>query len=510
MDRRTPPQTEEGWYVLHDFRSIDWDAWRDAPERRRSQAIDEGIEYLAAAERLEDADAGDSATFSVLGHKADLLILHLRPTLADIDALERQFEHTAFAEFTERADSYVSVTEVSGYLSQEYFEEDSEVEETGIKRYIESRLEPEIPDAEFCSFYPMDKRRGPDHNWYELPFDERAEFLSNHGEIGKEYAGRVTQIISGSIGLDDFEWGVTLFSDDPTDVKELLYEMRFDPSSSRFAEFGRFLSARRFPAENLGAYLAGEPVPQNGAADAHGHPHGRSEGGQGHGSSGHSHGDGDSHGSDGDSDGGPHSGDSDVRSELEEAGIYAGKPHGEDVHAVVLYSAADPDELFEEVEGLRANFDHYDTHVKTAVYEPSEAGSSGGDGETGVVSLWETDRAANTAAGFLADLPEVVRQAGDDTEDSWGTMGMFYTVKSEHRDDFTDTFGDVAALLADMDGHRKTDLLVNRENEDDMFIASRWDSRGDAMEFFRSDAFSETVEFGRDVLADRPRHVFLA
>ncbi len=160
MDRRTPPQTEEGWYVLHDFRSIDWDAWRDAPERRRSQAIDEGIEYLAAAERLEDADAGDSATFSVLGHKADLLILHLRPTLADIDALERQFEHTAFAEFTERADSYVSVTEVSGYLSQEYFEEDSEVEETGIKRYIESRLEPEIPDAEFCSFYPMDKRRG--------------------------------------------------------------------------------------------------------------------------------------------------------------------------------------------------------------------------------------------------------------------------------------------------------------------------------------------------------------
>ncbi len=87
-------------------------------------------------------------------------------------------------------------------------------------------------------------------------------------------------------------------------------------------------------------------------------------------------------------------------------------------------------------------------------------------------------------------------------------MGMFYTVKSEHRDDFTDTFGDVAALLADMDGHRKTDLLVNRENEDDMFIASRWDSRGDAMEFFRSDAFSETVEFGRDVLADRPRHVF--
>ncbi|MEY7848657.1 heme-binding protein [Natrarchaeobius sp. A-rgal3] len=510
MDRRTPPQTEEGWYVLHDFRSIDWDAWRDAPERRRSQAIDEGIEYLAAAERLEDADAGDSATFSVLGHKADLLILHLRPTLADIDALERQFEHTAFAEFTERADSYLSVTEVSGYMSQEYFEEDSEVEDTGLARYIESRLEPEIPDAEFCSFYPMDKRRGPDHNWYELPFDERADYLSNHGEIGKGYAGRVTQIISGSIGLDDFEWGVTLFGDDPTDVKELLYEMRFDPSSSRFAEFGRFFSAQRFPAENLGAYLAGEPVPQNGASDAGGHHH---AGDSPHGdSSGHPHGEssGRPHGSDDADSGGAHDGESDVRSELEEAGVYAGQPHGEDVHAVVLYSAADADELFEEVEGLRANFDHYDTHVKTAVYEPSEAGSVEGEGETGIVSLWETDRAANTAAGFLADLPEIVRQAGDDDDDSWGTMGMFYTVKPDHRGDFVETFGDVGGLLADMDGHRKTDLLVNRENEDDMFIASRWDSRADAMAFFRSDAFSETVEFGRDVLADRPRHVFLA
>ncbi|RQG94411.1 heme-binding protein [Natrarchaeobius chitinivorans] len=508
MDRRTPPQTEEGWYVLHDFRSIDWDAWRDAPERRRSQAIEEGVEYLASAERLEDAEAGDSATFSVLGHKADLLILHLRPTLADLDSLERQFEHTALAEFTERADSYLSVTEVSGYMSQEYFEDDAEVEDAGLERYIESRLEPEIPDADFCSFYPMDKRRGPDHNWYELPFDERADYLSNHGEIGKGYAGRVTQIISGSIGLDDFEWGVTLFGDDPTDVKELLYEMRFDPSSSRFAEFGRFFSARRFPPANLAAYLAGEDVPQEAA-----HPHGSGGHGHGHadssthahgGSGGHGHGDSSGHGS-----GGPHGDDEDerVRSELEEIGVYAGQPHGEDVHAVVLYSAADPEELFEEVDGLRTNFDHYDTHVKTAVYESQDDEP---DAETAIVSLWETDRAANTAAGFLAELPEIVRQAGDDEGDSWGTMGMFYTVEPEHRDDFVGTFGDVAGVLADMDGHRKTDLLVNRENEDDMFIASRWDSREDAMAFFRSDEFSETVEFGRDVLAERPRHVFLA
>ncbi|ELZ04682.1 heme-binding protein [Natrialba asiatica] len=512
MDRRQPPQTDEGWYVLHDFRSIDWDGWRDAPEHRRSRALAEGVDYLTAATELADAEEGDSAVFSVLGHKADLLVLHLRPTLADLDTLERRFEQTALAEFTERADSYLSVTEVSGYMSQEYFEEDGEIEDTGTKRYIESRLQPEIPDSEFVSFYPMDKRRGPEDNWYDLPFDERAEHLSAHGDIGRDYAGRVTQIISGSVGLDDFEWGVTLFADDPTDVKELLTEMRFDPSSSRFAEFGRFLSARRFPPANLRAFLAGEPVPQE-STDPHG---GHSHGSHGHGQSRDHHRDhgGDSgghHGHDADSPHGDESGDTgdddSVRSELDELGVYAGQPHGEDVHAVVLYSAADSDELFEEVEGLRTNFDHYDTHLKTAVYEPQESDSAA---ETAVVSLWETDRAANTAAGFLADLPDIVRQAGDDEDDSWGTMGMFYTVEPEHRSDFLGVFDDAESILADMDGHRKTDLLANREDENDMFIASRWDSREDAMQFFRSDAFADAVEFGRDILADRPRHVFLA
>ncbi|WP_293029789.1 heme-binding protein [Natronococcus sp.] len=509
MERRRPPQTEEGWYVLHDFRSIDWDAWRDAPERHRSSALEEGVDYLSAAEDAVDAEEGESATFAMLGHKADLLVLHLRPTLSDIDALERGFEQTALAEYTERADSYLSVTEVSGYMSEEFFEDDEEVEDTGMRRYIETRLKPTIPDSEFVSFYPMDKRRGDEDNWYDLPFDERADHLSSHGEIGKEYAGRVTQIISGSIGLDDFEWGVTLFADDPTDVKDLLYEMRFDPSTSRFAEFGRFLSGRRVPPTQLRAFLAGEPIPQDETEHAHHH----GESGDHHGtdshhgdSSGHHHGD--SGGSDGHHGGDDGDDEESVRSELEEMGVYAGQPHGEDVHAVVLYSAADPEELYEEVEGLRTNFDHYDTHVKTAVYEPSELADD--ESETAVVSLWETERAANTAAGFLADLPEIVRQAGDDSDGSWGTMGMFYAVKPEHREDFVDTFEDAGALLADMEGHRKTDLLANLEDENDMFIASRWDSREDAMQFFRSEAFADAVEFGRDVLEKRPRHVFLA
>ncbi|ELZ09254.1 chlorite dismutase [Halovivax asiaticus JCM 14624] len=521
MDRRTPPDTAEGWYMLHDFRTVDWDAWREAPARRRERALADGVAYLEAAEAVADADSGGSTSVAVLGHEADLCFIHLRPTLSDLNALERRFERTELAAFTEHSDSYVSVTEASGYGgANDYFDPDAEAD-PGMKRYIESRLHPDIPDADYVSFYPMDKRRDPEYNWYDLPFDERAEHVSSHGDIGKTYAGKVRQIISGSAGLDDHEWGVTLFADDPADIKDLLYEMRFDPSSSKFAEFGRFRIGRQFEPAKLGAYMAGESLtgePSEATDSPHATGTGREHGGEADGfphgnESGRSHGDGShdhdhGHGGDhaqGDDAGGAPDG---VRSELEDLGVYAGKPHGEDVHAVVLYSAADPDELFAEADGLRTNFDHYDTHVMTAVYEPTEVASD--DAETAVASLWETESAAETAAGFLADLPEVVRQAGDGADDSWGTMGMFYTVKPDSRTDFVDTFADVGEALSGMDGHRKTDLLANREDENDMFIASRWDSREDAMAFFRSDDFAETVEYGRDVLEERPRHVFLA
>ncbi|WP_435076350.1 heme-binding protein [Halococcus sp. AFM35] len=482
MDRRKPPQTEEGWYVLHDFRTVDWDGWRAAPDRERKRAIEEGVEYLQRHEALADADAGGSAVFSVLGHGADLLLLHLRPSMADLDTAERRFERTAFAEFTEQTDSYLSVTEVSGYMSQGYFEGE-EVEDTGMANYIESRLKPEIPDSEYVSFYPMDKRRDPEYNWYDLPFEERANLMSGHGDIGRDYAGKVTQIITGSVGFDDYEWGVTLFADDPAQIKKLLYEMRFDPSSSRYAEFGSFEFGRRFPPADLGALLAGEPVPA-GESD---HPHADAHGEGGH------------HGEDTEDEGDT------VRDVLDEEGIYAGQPHGEDVHAMVLYSGADPAELEEDVSGLRSNFEHYDTHVKTAVYDNPDGG------ESAVVSIWETASAAETAGGFLSDLPGIVARArGGENEKGFGTMGMFYTTKPEHRDDFVERFDTVGDLLDGMDGHDETDLLVNRENENDMFIASRWRSREDAMAFFRSEEFRETVSWGREVLADQPRHVFLA
>jgi chlorite dismutase len=511
-----PPQTDEGWFVLHDFRSIDWDAWREAPERERERALEAGVEYLTTAEEVADAEAGDSAVFSILGDGADLLVLHFRPTLDDLSALERRFEHTALGRFTEQTDSYVSVTEVSGYTSDAWFEGDREEIDAGLRRYMEGKLHPEIPEDEYVSFYPMSKRRLPEYNWYDLSFEERADLMAGHGEVGKQYAGKIKQVIASSVGFDDHEWGVTLFGADPTDIKDIVYEMRFDEASSKYGEFGDFFVGRRFPPSDLGAYLAGERVPTGAHEDAQS-PHGSGESAHGHDAH---HGDGDSGGHHGDSDSGGHHGDGDsgghhddeeasdsdseddIRGELEDLNIYAGKPHGEDVYATVLYSEAEVDELFEEVRGLRSNFDHYDTHVKTAVYEATERNRAA------VVSIWETQSAADTAAGFLSDLPEIVSRAGE--ESGFGTMGMFYTIQPDYREDFVEKFDTVGDLLEDMEGHQETDLMVNVEDENDMFIASQWRSRDDAMAFFRSEEFSQTVSWGRDVLADRPRHVFLA
>ena len=502
------PQTDEGWYVLHDFRSIDWDAWRDAPERERQLAIEEGVTYLEDHEAVVDADEGTSAVFSMLGHKADLLVVHFRPTLDALSTAERRFEQTALAAFTEQPTSYVSVTEVSGYVSDDWFEGNKEEIDTGLRRYIEGKLKPEIPDDEYVAFYPMSKRRGEQDNWYDLSFEERAELMSGHGDVGREYAGKIKQVIASSVGFDDHEWGVTLFADDPVDIKDIVYEMRFDEASSRYGEFGQFYVGRRFPPADLGAFLDGESVPTSEHEEHHGHGHG--EGGH-HGDeeSHHGHGPGEG-GHHGDAAGHPHGGEdteseeeeADIRGELEDLNIYAGKPHGEDVYATVLYSEADAEELFDEVDGLRKNFDHYGTHVKTAVYEANERDRAA------VVSIWETASAADTAAGFLSELPGIVERAGE--ESGFGTMGMFYTVKPEHREDFVDKFDVVGGVLEDIEGHYDTDLMVNLEDENDMFIASQWRSQDDAMGFFRSDAFRDTVSWGRDVLADRPRHVFLA
>ncbi len=473
---KTPPRTDEGWFVLHEFYRVDWTQWQDLSQHQREQYLESGVEFFTQAEAIDDDD-GASAVCAILGHESDLLVLHLRPTLDALSALERQFEQTPLARITKRVHSYVAVTEISDYVSDAYFEADEKTASKGIQRYLDAKLTPTLPDNEYICFYPMDRRRGETVNWYTEPYETRAAMMTEHGRTGKDYAGAVSQIVTNATGLDDHEWGVTLFADDPTAIKDIVYEMRFDEASARYSDFPSFRIGRRFPPTDLPAFFQGEPVPTDRTAEQSVSNASATDN---------------------------HTGDDESptpREELQDAGVYAGTPPQEDLHAVMVYSTASTQSLFEAMTALRSDFDRYETHIQTTLYRARD------DGPQVVVSLWETDSAAETAAGFLTDLPEV---EGRPTEQSgFGTMGMFYTVRPEQRETFIEAFDEVKTALETHEGHQQSHLLINHETETEMFIDSRWASRGDAMAFFNSDRFREAVSHGRELLADQPQHVFL-
>jgi chlorite dismutase len=177
-------------------------------------------------------------------------------------------------EFLEPVHSYLSVIELGLYdssvklfrqltergvapLSDEWNKEVSETIERQ-KAAMRSRLFPKIPESRYLCFYPMDRRRGEDKNWYMLPIEERQRQMEEHGMVGRRYAGKVQQIITGSIGLDDWEWGVDLFAAEPLVFKKLIYEMRFDQVSAEYALFGQFFIGLRVPLEKLGEWAEGE------------------------------------------------------------------------------------------------------------------------------------------------------------------------------------------------------------------------------------------------------------
>lgn len=160
-------------------------------------------------------------------------MMHLRETLEDLKAVENAFNKTTFAQYTTKAYSYVSVVELSNYLGKEG-------EDPMQNPDIVARLKPVLPRRQYICFYPMNKKRELNDNWYMLSMDERRTMMRSHGMIGRSYAGKVKQIITGSVGFDDWEWGVTLFADDALQFKKLVYEMRFDEVSARYGEFGSF------------------------------------------------------------------------------------------------------------------------------------------------------------------------------------------------------------------------------------------------------------------------------
>jgi chlorite dismutase len=245
------PGTLEGWYVLHDFRRIDWPRWKELPAAEREAAIAEAAAFLEEAAATRDAPEGASGLYSIVGHKADLMLLHLRPTIEHLNALERAFARTRLADYTAEPYSYVSITELGLYEIQSR----GVVENPMAAPFVRARLKPPIPEKRYMTFYPMNKLREGEVNWYMLPIEERRAMMKSHGTIGHKYAGIVQQMISGSVGLDDWEWGVTLFADDPLQFKKLVYEMRFDEVSARYAQFGPFLLGYRVTPGELASIL---------------------------------------------------------------------------------------------------------------------------------------------------------------------------------------------------------------------------------------------------------------
>jgi hydrogen peroxide-dependent heme synthase len=265
------PLTIEGYSVLHQMMRIRWTAWRQLPAADKTALINEAAGVLA---RMETNSEGQSALFSLLGHKGDLMFVHFRRSFDELNQAELQLAQLALNDYLEPTTSYLSVIELGLYEST--IKAYKDLKDRGVaphseewkreignvlarqKEAMHPRLFPELPKHRYVSFYPMDRRRGEAKNWYTLPIEERARQMNEHGLVGRRYAGEVRQIITGSIGFDDWEWGVDLFADDPLVFKKLIYEMRFDEVSAVYAQFGHFYLGVRCPAIELGKLLGGE------------------------------------------------------------------------------------------------------------------------------------------------------------------------------------------------------------------------------------------------------------
>jgi chlorite dismutase len=262
------PLTLEGYSVLHQMFRFRWADWRALEAARRVEIAREVVEAFGATEQ-----AGQFAAFSMLGHKGDLMLVHFRDSFDDLNQAELLLKHSGLEAFLEPVHSYVSVIELGLYdstikLFRQLTERglvpltdqwNKEVEETveRQRQAMKPRLFPKIPESRYLCFYPMDRKRGEAKNWYTLPIEERGRQMEEHGMVGRRYAGKVQQIITGSIGFDDWEWGVDLFAADPLVFKKLIYEMRFDQVSAEYALFGQFFVGLRVPLAKLGEWADG-------------------------------------------------------------------------------------------------------------------------------------------------------------------------------------------------------------------------------------------------------------
>ncbi|GGG93982.1 hydrogen peroxide-dependent heme synthase [Silvibacterium dinghuense] len=268
------PITLEGSSVLHQMFRFDWSGWRKLSAGERAEIGAEFAALLSSWEQgASEGHPNQSAIFSQLGHKGDLMLMHFRDSFADLNRAELALAQTRLFAYLQPAHSYLSVVELGLYessaktyaaLAEQGFEPGTpewaaQVKEQAARQggAMAPRLFPAIPPAQYVCFYPMDRKRSETVNWYTESMDDRRRMMHEHGMIGRRYADVVRQIITGSIGFDDWEWGVDLFADDPVVFKKLIYEMRFDKVSAEYALFGQFFVGVRLHAAKLGTWLEG-------------------------------------------------------------------------------------------------------------------------------------------------------------------------------------------------------------------------------------------------------------
>jgi hydrogen peroxide-dependent heme synthase len=255
MHNPSVPETLDGWSLLHLMYRV-----------RCTRLAEDAIRALSLSKE------GATACVQVLGHKADLMFICFRRDFEQLAQAQLALSRTPLHDVLEPTTSYVSVVELGMYEmtakiheqlgakfkpGSDEFEQAFDAEMATQRQRMTSRLFLEVPKSRYVCFYPMNKRRGEIQNWYGESFERRASMMREHGMIGRGYAGKVMQVISGSIGYDDWEWGVDLFAEDPLVFKKLIYEMRFDEASAKFAEFGPFYTGLQFSPGELSVYLRG-------------------------------------------------------------------------------------------------------------------------------------------------------------------------------------------------------------------------------------------------------------
>ncbi|MDQ3951190.1 MAG: heme-dependent peroxidase [Gemmatimonadota bacterium] len=269
-----PAETVEGWYALHQMLGVDRAALRAMGHDRLASAVRAAAATLDAM--ATPTEGGWSALVSLVGSRADVMLVHLRPTLDALAAVQARLGCLTLFDALERVYSFLSVTEVGMYhvaarAARDAKERGGSVGDDAFREQLATRIEKErsaehvqrrlfpTPPAEmpYVSFYPMSKRRAVGQNWYTLAVEERSRMMVAHGATGRRYAGRIMQIVTGAIGLDAWEWGVTLFARDPLDFKKIVTEMRFDEASANYAEFGEFYVGKRTAPADWLATLGG-------------------------------------------------------------------------------------------------------------------------------------------------------------------------------------------------------------------------------------------------------------